>query len=241
MVPVAKAGVNDPALMLKAERLALLDAAARVTVTVYVLMVTPSCAITTTGMALAPTASVWAAEAVPVATAVPFTVIVALASLAVGVMVMEETPYATDAVYDVVAAANAGASVPLLKASAERLSLLGNWRVTSKAYVVVGEPPVPVTTTSMVFCPTLKAMAPEALPEVTATPFTLTVEVDVVTVGVTVIDDTVLASETAYSVVPVAKAGLSVPALTCSADSADAAGGAVTLILRVACLLPPVL
>ena len=44
-------------------------------------------------------------------------------------------------------------------------------------------------TTVTVFDPTLSAMAPDAAPDATATPFTVTVAVESVTVGDTVIDE----------------------------------------------------
>ena len=91
MVAVANTGVNVPALIIKFERPALFDGA-RVTVTVYVLVVVPSCAVTTVVMVFGPTFSVIGPEAVPELTAAPFTVIVAVASLAVGVNVIGDMP-----------------------------------------------------------------------------------------------------------------------------------------------------
>ena len=60
-------------------------------------MVEPSCAVTTIVMVLAPTARFIGVEAEPEATAVPFTVTVAVASVTVGVIVIEETEYAAEA------------------------------------------------------------------------------------------------------------------------------------------------
>ena len=56
--------------------------------------------------------------------------------------------------------------------------------------MVTGDPPLGVTTTGMVFKPTAMASEPEAEPEVTAVPFTVTLAPAVVTVGVTVMDET---------------------------------------------------
>ncbi len=50
-------------------------------------------------------------------------------------------------------------------------------------------PSAAVTTTVIVFSPTLKEMAPEAEPDVVDTPFTVTVAGATLTVGVTVTDD----------------------------------------------------
>ena len=52
------------------------------------------------------------------------TVTVAVLSATVGVMVIEVTLFATDTVYDVVAAAKLGLSVPLLSINADRLALV---------------------------------------------------------------------------------------------------------------------
>jgi hypothetical protein len=61
---------------------------ARVTVTVYVLVVTPSCAVTTTVIVFEPTFNEIEPDAEPEFTAVPFTVIVASECVLVGVTVM---------------------------------------------------------------------------------------------------------------------------------------------------------
>lgn len=81
------------------ETLAAVGAAgALVTVSVYVLVVVPFCAVTTVVMTLLPTFKLIAPLAVPEATAVPFTVIVAFAWVRVGVTVTDDTEFATDAV-----------------------------------------------------------------------------------------------------------------------------------------------
>lgn len=81
------------------ETLATVGAAgALVTVTVYVLVEVPFCAVTTVVMTLLPTFKLIAPLAVPEATAVPFTVIVAFAWVRVGVTVTDDTEFATDAV-----------------------------------------------------------------------------------------------------------------------------------------------
>jgi hypothetical protein len=71
-----------------------------------------SCAVTTTAIAVVPTLILCAEDALPDVTALPPTVTVARASLVVGVTFTDGTPFATLAVYVMVAAANAGDSVP---------------------------------------------------------------------------------------------------------------------------------
>ena len=97
MVPDANDGVNVPALMVRLDKLASLDnAAALVMVMVYVFVV-PSWAVTTVVMVLLPTFKA-TFLAVPLVVGVPFTVMVALALLAVGVTSTDVTLLATDAV-----------------------------------------------------------------------------------------------------------------------------------------------
>ncbi len=61
-------------------------------------MVTPSCAVTIVLMVLLPTARLIAPDADPLATVVPFTVTVAVASVVVGLRVMLLTALLTDCV-----------------------------------------------------------------------------------------------------------------------------------------------
>ena len=93
-MPGAKAGVKVPLLILNAERLALAEAAL-VTVMVYVLVVTPSWAVTTVVMVLAPTFKAIGADAVPEVTAVPFTFTVDVGTAVTGVMVIVAAPFTT--------------------------------------------------------------------------------------------------------------------------------------------------
>ena len=76
------------------ERLALLDCAS-VTTTEYVLLLPPPEAVATMVMVLGPTTRGIAFDAVPELTATPFTVMVPFGSTAVGVIVIEATPFAT--------------------------------------------------------------------------------------------------------------------------------------------------
>ena len=66
------------------------------------MVVNPSCAVTTVLMVVWPTAKAIAPDAVPEVTAVPFTVIVALASCVVGVTVTDAVALLTDVVKVVV-------------------------------------------------------------------------------------------------------------------------------------------
>ena len=86
-----------PLLIARLERLAF-DAAALVTVMVYDCVVMPSCAVTTVVIVLLPTFSAIGAEVFPPASAVPFTVNVALGSAVAGVIVTEAVALLTDAV-----------------------------------------------------------------------------------------------------------------------------------------------
>jgi hypothetical protein len=87
-----------------------------VTVTVYVLVVAPSPAVTTTLMAgFVPTTMACAADAEPDVVSEPATVTDAPLSSSVGVIVIEDTPFTSETVYAVVPNANAGVSVPELR------------------------------------------------------------------------------------------------------------------------------
>ena len=97
MVPAENAGVKVPLLITKLLRLAL-DDAALVTVTVYVCVVMPFCAVTTVVMVLLPTFKGIADDALPLVTTVPLIVTVAVASLTVGVSIMLFMLFATEAV-----------------------------------------------------------------------------------------------------------------------------------------------
>ena len=109
MVPVAKAGLNVPAFKARPARLSLFDM--RVMAMVYVCVVTPSCAVTTTLMLFRPLANTIGPDAVLLATAVPLTVIVAVASSNAGVTVTDEVALGTVEVYENVLKAKAGESV----------------------------------------------------------------------------------------------------------------------------------
>lgn len=73
--------------------------------------------------------------------------------------------------------------------------------------------------------PTCSAMALDADPEATPVPLTVTLAPAAATVGVTVVLDVVLPTETEYAVVPLENAGDSAPADTVSADRSALALG----------------
>ena len=83
-----------------------------VTVMVYVFVVLPLGAVTTTVMVLAPPDKLIDPDAVPDVTLVPFTVMVAFALLAVGVTVTEFTPADSETVYDAIDELKLGLRVP---------------------------------------------------------------------------------------------------------------------------------
>ncbi len=85
-VLLAKAGVSVPALTVKLFKVAFVDN--RVTVMVYVLVVVPFWAVTTTAIVFGPGFSAIGADAVPEVTDVALTRIVEPALLAVGVTVI---------------------------------------------------------------------------------------------------------------------------------------------------------
>jgi hypothetical protein len=97
--------------------------AALVTVIVYV-FVEAFCAVTTTFIVFVPTLNIIEPDAVPLVTVEPFTVMLALASLFVGVTVILLVALLTLAVYDVFADVNVGLNVPELNVNALKSALL---------------------------------------------------------------------------------------------------------------------
>jgi len=77
-----------------------------------VFVVTPSCPVTTINIVLLPIFNGMLAEALPLETSVPLTVIVEFGNSTAGVTVTEDTLTLT--LYDVVPLAKAGLNVPLL-------------------------------------------------------------------------------------------------------------------------------
>lgn len=94
---VAKVGVKVPLLSAKAARPSF-DDCARVIVMMQFLVVIPSCAVITVVITLVPTTNGMLADAIPDVTATPFTVIVAVGSLAVGITCTEVMVLAAAAV-----------------------------------------------------------------------------------------------------------------------------------------------
>ena len=140
-------------------------------------------------MVLAPSAKAILPDGVPDVTATPLTVTVALASCVVGVTVTDAVASGTDVVYVVVVPV-----VPVIVSVEDGVSanvvseaLFDILCTTIKAVLVV-VPSCDVTTVVMVLSPLAKAMLPDAVPEVTAVPFTVTVALGSSVVGVTVTD-----------------------------------------------------
>ena len=95
---------------------------ALVTTTVYVSIVVPSCAVTTVVIVFWPTFNgIWA-DGVPLATVTPFTFIVAVLSLIVGVTVIFVVELGTLSVYANVPLLNAGVNVPWLTVNFVRVA-----------------------------------------------------------------------------------------------------------------------
>ena len=82
---------------------------------------------------------------------------------------------------------DAGVSLMLLRSASVDAAL-----VIVMVYVWVAAPSV--TTVVMVFCPTVNGMAADAVPDVTAVPFTVIVAAPSLAVGVTVMDVVALVS-----------------------------------------------
>lgn len=98
MIVGLNTGVSGPTLLnTSTERLAFV-AGALVIITVYVCVVTPSCAVTTVVKVFGPTFKLIAPDALPEGTAIPFTAIVAVGSAAIGVTVTEVVALTTFAV-----------------------------------------------------------------------------------------------------------------------------------------------
>ena len=111
-------------------------------VTVYVFVVVPLPAVTTTLIAgFAPQTRACADDAVPEVVGVLATVTVAPSSSSVGMMVMEDIAFTTVAVYAVVPDANAGLREPELSTNDVRSTstFTDAVLVTATAYVVVAD------------------------------------------------------------------------------------------------------
>ena len=117
---LANAGLIVAVFTVKFESVAIGEAA-RVTFRVYVCVV--PLVVTATFIVFGPTLTVIAPDAVPEATAVPFTVILAEGDAAVGVTFMVPVLLGTLTEYVNVVGENAGDNVPTLVVKAERLGL----------------------------------------------------------------------------------------------------------------------
>ena len=95
-----------------------------------------------------------------------------------------------------VVVANTGINAPPLVLKFERLALPEGKRVTVIVSAFVLTPSWAVTIIIIKLGPTFNGMAPEAVPELTAAPFTVTAAVGSLVVGVTEIARIVLATDT---------------------------------------------
>jgi hypothetical protein len=91
---------------------------------VYVFVVTPSCAVTSTVITLSPTLSVIRPDGLPLATVTPLTLTVAVGSATVGVTVTVLLALVTLAVYESVPLANGGDNAPPENTRLARFALL---------------------------------------------------------------------------------------------------------------------
>ena len=91
-----------------------------------------------------------------------------------------------------VAALKVGDKTPRLITKCASFALLDGARVTIMVYVFVVVPSWAVTTVVMVLDPTANGSAPDAVPDVTAVPLTVTIACDSLVVGVTIMEVMVL-------------------------------------------------
>jgi hypothetical protein len=130
---------NDSALSEKSVK----PVAPLVTVTVYVVWLVLSPAVTTTGIAVfTPTAIVCPADAVPDVVDKPATFTDATMSVTVGKIIIDATAFTTVAVYAVVTDENEGDSVPELSTKLFKVATVfapAAVLVTATAYVVVAD------------------------------------------------------------------------------------------------------
>jgi hypothetical protein len=122
VVTLLNAGVKVPLEIVKLDNEASLDILC--TAIEYVLVVTPSLAVTTMDIDVSPTLVVIDPDALPEVTVTLFTLIVALGSTVVGVTVTDDTLLIILSVYEIVVLTNAGVNVPLEIVNPERSVLL---------------------------------------------------------------------------------------------------------------------
>ena len=199
-----------------------------------------SWAVTTMGMLLAPVEIETAADAEPLVVATPFTFSEPLVSLNVPVKVIEVVLLGTVIEYAVVPELNVGETAPLLVVNALKDDVvLAAARVTVSTYVFCVVPSSAVTTTLIVVVVPLIVTAPEAEPEVTVVPFTVTDAYGSSTVGVTVTDVVVYETLAEYAVVLFVKLGEIVPAEVLNAERFELfEGQRVTVIVYVLVVEP---
>jgi len=140
-VEAAKVGLKVPVLGTRADRSASV-LQLRFTVTVYVLVVVPSCAVTTTDSTTDPPSVIEKLDdCTPDVIATLFTFpIDAPLCCVVAVSATADTAFATDTVYEYDELENVGDRVPESSASALRLESTLGCRVTATVYVCVVVP-----------------------------------------------------------------------------------------------------
>jgi hypothetical protein len=193
-VPAENDGDREPADAVKPLKVDIVDAA-RLTAIVYVLVVTPSWAMTTILAVAVPPSTVLSTQSLPVVTDAPFTVIVATADVDEGVNVAAVTALPADEVYDRVPVENDGLKATVLDKDCKEASEDAA-RVTTIAYVFVVVPSCAVTTTEMVvWPPSVNEITPDCAPDVPEAPFTVRVDSPWTVDGVTLAEETPLATE----------------------------------------------
>jgi hypothetical protein len=188
-----------------------------VTVTVYVLVVVVSCAVTTTAIAVLPTLRACALDALPDVTALPPTFNVAEASLLTGVTSTLVIVFALLAMYDVTLALNAGMRLaePVPRTSEESVASVfcATDRVTAIVYVFVVLASWAVTCTVIELTPTESARLEEVAPEVSDSPSTVRVACAPAAVGITLTAVMLLDSTLVYDTTLGENVGTNVPML----------------------------
>ena len=175
----------ETGLKLMEANIALVDGAL-VTVMIMVFVVTPSWPVITVVMVLAPTAKGMLAEAVPETTALPFTIIGAVTSFAVGITCTEVWLFGTAAVkFRYPAPVVLNKVVTGLRLTEASSALVDGALFTVIIIVLAVTPSWAVITVVMVLAPTDNGILAEAVPELTALPFTIMLAVASFAVGIT--------------------------------------------------------
>jgi hypothetical protein len=141
----------------------------------------------------------------------------------VGVIVTDDTEFATLPVYDVVDAPKVGLSEPALGTSPLKSASVLHARSTVTVYVLVVAPSCAVTTTdSTTDPPSATEKLDDCTPDVIATLFTFPIDAPLCcVVAVSATDDTEFATDTVYEYDELENVGDRVPESSARADSDD--------------------